>query len=128
MPARGKARISIERAYDTPAGTEGCRVLIDRIWPRGVSKDALRLDDWCKELAPSSALRKWFGHDPAKWDEFRQRYFRELEERTEAVDAILARCRAGPVTLVFGAKDAAHSNAAALKEFLERRVGARPAS
>jgi len=114
--------IEVKRAYDPPAASDGWRVLIDRIWPRGVAKADLQVDAWLKDAAPSTALRKWFGHDPAKWDEFRQRYARELDERPEVVEQLLERARAGRVTLVFGARDAAHSNAAALKEYLEGRL------
>jgi len=115
-------RITIKRAYDAPADSDGSRVLVDRIWPRGVSRDALRLDDWAKGVAPSTELRKWFDHDPAKWAAFKDRYFRELDEQPRAVGALLAKARAGSLTLVFGAKNTDCNNAAALKEFLERQA------
>lgn len=114
--------IQVKRAYDPPAPSDGSRVLVDRIWPRGIAKEDLKIDAWLKDVAPSTGLRKWFGHDPDKWDEFRQRYARELEERQDAIEQILAKARAGRVTLVFGARDVEHSNAAALKEYLERRL------
>lgn len=114
--------IALKRAYDPPAEGDGCRVLVDRIWPRGITKEDLQIDAWLENLAPSTALRKWFGHDPKKWDEFKQRYAKELEQRSEALDALAERARAGPVTLVFGAKDTAHNNAVALREQLERRL------
>lgn len=114
-------QIKLKRAYDPPAKVDGQRVLVDRIWPRGVSKERLRLDDWLKELAPSTELRKWFNHDPAKWDAFIDRYFRELNEQPEAIERLLATCREKSVTLVFGAKDTCHNNAVALKAYLERR-------
>ncbi|MCI0429674.1 MAG: DUF488 family protein [Rhodospirillales bacterium] len=109
-----------KRAYDVPAKSDGRRVLVDRVWSRGVSKDELRLDDWLKDVAPSTRLRTWFGHDPAKWDAFKDRYFRELDKRPEAVERLVARSREGTVTLVFGAKDIHHNNAVALKEYVER--------
>jgi uncharacterized protein YeaO (DUF488 family) len=114
--------IDVKRAYDPSAKSDGHRILIDRIWPRGVTRDDLRIDAWLKDLAPSTALRKWFGHDPAKWDEFRTRYARELDQRSDLVEDLVDKARAGHVTLVFGAKDAEHNNAVALKEHLERRL------
>lgn len=113
-------KIGLKRAYDDPAGSDGERVLVDRIWPRGVARDDLRLGDWMKELAPSDGLRQWFGHDPDRWDEFQKRYIEELDSRADAVEQILAKCRAGTVTLIFGAKDTEHNNAVALKAYLER--------
>jgi uncharacterized protein YeaO (DUF488 family) len=114
--------IDLQRAYDPPAKSSGRRILVDRVWPRGIAKHDLRIDAWLKDLAPSTELRKWFGHDPKKWDEFRKRYARELEQRSEALEELLEKARAGHVTLVFGAKDAEHNNAVALKEHLERRL------
>ena len=114
--------IELKRAYDPPAASDGWRVLVDRIWPRGIAREDLRVDAWLKDLAPSAELRKWFAHDPKRWDEFRQRYARELEQRRDAVEQLVERARAGRVTLVFGARDVEHSNAAALKEYLERRL------
>lgn len=115
-------KVKLKRAYDEPAKSDGCRVLIDRIWPRGIRKEALRLDDWMKDLAPSTRLRKWFGHDPAKWAAFKDRYFRELDERRETVERLVAKCRTGTLTLVFAASDTQHNNAVALKEYIERAV------
>lgn len=115
-------RISIKRAYVPPAEGDGCRILIDRIWPRGLSKADLRLDACVKDVAPSTELRKWFGHDPGKWTGFRQRYFAELDARPEAVETLLAACGARDLTLVFAAKDADHSNAAALRDYLRGRL------
>jgi uncharacterized protein YeaO (DUF488 family) len=120
MPKSALPRIRLKRAYDPPAKADGRRVLVDRVWPRGVSKDRLRLDAWLKEAAPSPSLRKWFDHDPAKWNAFKDRYFRELDQRPEAVERLLAICGDGTVTLVFGAKDTRHNNAVALKAYLER--------
>jgi len=113
----------VKRAYEPPASTDGCRVLVDRIWPRGVSKDALRLDAWVREVAPSSRLRSWFGHDPARWDEFRRRYGAELDARPEAVARLVEACGRARATLVFGARDPDHNNAVALLEYLARGRG-----
>jgi uncharacterized protein YeaO (DUF488 family) len=113
-------KVKLKRAYDAPAKSDGRRVLVDRIWPRGVSKDELGLDDWFKDLAPSARLRTWFGHDPAKWEVFKDRYFRELDERPEAVERLVEKRREGTLTLIFGAKDIQHNNAVALKEYVER--------
>jgi uncharacterized protein YeaO (DUF488 family) len=112
--------IELKRAYDQAAETDGYRVLVDRLWPRGIAKDDLRIDAWLKDLAPSAGLRKWFRHDPAKWDEFKARYARELEQRSNALERLVARARASRVTLVFGARDTEHNNAVALREHLER--------
>lgn len=116
---RSEISFRIKRAYEKPARTDGVRVLVDRIWPRGVSKADARIDQWRKEIAPSTALRKWFGHDPARWAEFKRRYFAELGAQGDALDELRKLARAKTVTLVFGAKDAEHSQAAALKEYLE---------
>jgi len=122
--AKGKPlRLAVKRAYEPPASSDGQRVLVDRVWPRGVKKEALALEDWMKELAPSTKLRKWFGHDPEKWGEFRKRYFRELDARPEAVAALLQRCAKSKVTLVYGAKDSAHNQAVALKDYLMKKAG-----
>lgn len=123
-PAKG-TRIKVKRAYEAPARSDGCRVLVDRIWPRGRAKEDLRLDDWAKDLAPSDKLRQWFGHEPERWDLFKARYFRELERHPEAVQCLLDECARNTLTLVFGAKDVDHNNAVALKEFLERVQGDR---
>lgn len=111
--------IRCKRAYDEPAANDGYRVLVDRIWPRGVSKDELALDAWTKELAPSTELRKWFGHDPERWDAFRARYFAELDERREAVADLLEQVGNGRLTLVYGAKDTKHNQAVALRAYLQ---------
>ncbi|MGE5305190.1 MAG: DUF488 domain-containing protein [Alphaproteobacteria bacterium] len=113
------ATIKLKRAYEPPEKSDGLRILVDRLWPRGVSKIAARIDLWMKETAPSDALRKWFGHDPSNWNEFRKRYFRELEKRPETVAQLKLFVNRGTVTLVYGAKDEGHNNAVALKEYLE---------
>jgi uncharacterized protein YeaO (DUF488 family) len=115
-------QIELKRAYDPPAPGDGRRVLVDRIWPRGIARDDLRIDAWLKELAPSPELRKWFGHDPEKWQEFKARYARELNKRPDALAQLLEITKSGRVTLIFGAKDTEHNNAVALKEYLERQL------
>lgn len=114
------AVIKLKRAYAAAEEEDGFRILVDRLWPRGVSKSSARIDLWLKEIAPSAELRKWFGHDPSKWTAFRQRYLRELKQHPEAIDRLFEPIRDGPVTLVYGAKDEEHNNAVALKEFLDR--------
>ncbi len=115
-------KVDLKRAYDPATESDGRRILVDRVWPRGIARDDLQIDAWLKDLAPSSELRRWFGHDPAKWDEFRKRYARELEQRSDALGELVEQARAGHVTLVFGARDIEHNNAVALKEHLERRL------
>lgn len=111
-------RIRIARAYDDLGGIPGARLLVDHVWPRGVRKADLALDDWLRDVAPSAPLRKWFGHDPKKWDAFRSRYRAELKESNEAIERCLAWCRGGPVVLLFGAKDREHNQAVVLREYL----------
>jgi uncharacterized protein YeaO (DUF488 family) len=121
-PARGRSRIGTKRVYDQPLREDGFRVLVDRLWPRGLSKKKARVDLWLKEIAPSDALRRWFGHEPQKWPEFKKRYFAELSEHADIAGKIADEARKGPVTLVFGAKEARYNNAAALKEFIESKL------
>jgi uncharacterized protein YeaO (DUF488 family) len=113
--------VRVKRAYDASATSDGRRVLVDRVWPRGLSKDELRLDEWIKGIAPSTALRQWFGHDPAKWEVFKRRYFKELDRKTAKVQQLSERARTSTVTLVYGAKDEHHNNAVALEEYIEDR-------
>jgi len=115
--------VRIKRAYEAPAPDDGARILIDRLWPRGVKKEALQLADWDKALAPSTELRQWFHHDSTLWDEFCQRYRAELRAQRPAFDALRARARAGVVTLVYSAHDEAHNNAVALRDLLLRPAG-----
>lgn len=110
--------IRIKRAYDPPAPEDGRRVLVDRLWPRGISKEEARLDEWLRELAPSDALRKWFGHDPARWEEFRRRYREELKGHEKLLNVLRCEGKRGTVTLLFGARDEEHNNAVVLKEVL----------
>jgi len=114
--------IRLKRAYEPAAATDGRRVLVERLWPRGVTRARLRLDDWAKDVAPSAALRRWFGHDPRKWPEFRRRYHEELRAREEAWRPLLAAARRGRVTFVYAARDEARNGAVALKAFLDRRL------
>jgi len=113
--------VRLKRAYDAMSRTDGTRFLVERLWPRGVSKATLRLDAWLKEVGPSTALRKWFSHDPEKWREFRRRYFRELDSRPEAWEPILSAARRGTVTLVFSSHDTEHNNAVALREYVQEK-------
>ena len=113
--------IRIKRAYDDPAAEDGTRILVDRLWPRGLSKEKARIDDWPKEIAPSNELRRWYGHDPEKWEEFRSRYVAELEERPDEVEKLREQVRQGRATFVFSSKEEELNNAVALKEYLESR-------
>ena len=122
--------VRLQRAYDEPGPNDGHRVLVDRVWPRGRTKEELRLDAWARDLGPSTHLRKWFGHDPARWSEFRARYRAELAEpdRAQALDALAAEARLGPVTLVFGARDREHNQAQVIADELERRISRTPSN
>lgn len=110
--------IKIKRVYDKAAATDGVRILVDRVWPRGMTKAKLRADIWLKEVAPSAELRKWFAHDPAKWNEFKRRYFAELNSKPEIVDEIRQKSAVRPVTLLYSAHDSVHNQAVALREYL----------
>lgn len=112
------SHVQIKRAYVAPAKDDGVRILLDRLWPRGIKKEALALDQWAKELAPSTELRRWFGHDAARWTEFQQRYAEELHPQADALDALRALARKARITLVYGAHDETHNNAVALRELL----------
>lgn len=114
--------IRLKRAYEPATPEDGARVLVERLWPRGVKKTSLPLDDWLKEVAPSVSLRRWFGHDPKKWDEFRRRYFAELEKQIGTWEAILKAAHNGAVTLIYSSHDTEHNNAVALKEYLEVKM------
>ncbi len=115
-------KIQAKRVYEPASSRDGARFLVDRLWPRGVKRDALRLDGWLKDVAPSDGLRRWFGHDSKKWKEFRRRYFAELDRKAETWRPLLDTARARTVTLLFGARDTQHNNAVALKEYLEGRL------
>lgn len=107
--------VKLKRVYEAPAANDGMRILVDRIWPRGVSKKDAALDLWMKEIAPSTELRKWFAHDPARWNEFRQRYGREINQNHALLDQLRSLAQKGQITLVYAAHDAAHNNAVALR-------------
>jgi uncharacterized protein YeaO (DUF488 family) len=115
--------IGLKRVYEAPAKSDGARLLVERLWPRGLTKDKAAIEEWFKDLAPSPALRKWYGHDPAKWPEFRKRYRDELRRMPEAVERLRRRVGTGPVTFVYAAKDEERNSARVLKEFLEAGEG-----
>ncbi|HWR90431.1 MAG TPA: DUF488 family protein [Dissulfurispiraceae bacterium] len=113
--------IATKRVYDPPDRHDGFRVLVDRVWPRGMTKEQVQADLWLKDVAPSTALRMWFGHDPSKWEEFKKRYFAELDAHPEAVAGLLGAAAKGRLTLLFSARDLSHNQAVALKEYLLTR-------
>jgi uncharacterized protein YeaO (DUF488 family) len=116
-------KISAKRIYDEPSSKDGVRILIDRLWPRGLSRKTARIDEWLKDVAPSDVLRRWFGHDPIRWKEFQRRYFAELDTKPGVWLGVLERARNGPVTLLYAARDPEHNNAVAFRTFLERHAG-----
>jgi uncharacterized protein YeaO (DUF488 family) len=113
--------LKTKRIYEEPAHGDGFRILVDRLWPRGLSKDRAQIDLWLKEVAPSDALRKWFGHDRARWAEFKRRYFKELTDKKEVVEQVVKKTSQVSVTLLYGAKDEECNNAVALQEFIEHK-------
>jgi uncharacterized protein YeaO (DUF488 family) len=119
---RSLGMIHLKRVYDKSDPEDGKRFLVERLWPRGIKKSEVHFDAWLKDVGPSTALRKWFGHDPKKWNEFRQRYFHELEKNSAAWKEIQSAARSGEVTLVYSSHDTEHNNAVALKEFLEQKL------
>jgi len=112
--------VRIKRVYEPYDSKDNKRILIDRLWPRGLSKDKAHIDLWLKDIAPSAELRKWFGHDPAKWPEFQKRYRIELDANGTAVNELQKQLKDGPATLVYGAKDEKHNDAVVLKDYLEK--------
>jgi uncharacterized protein YeaO (DUF488 family) len=112
------SNVRLKRAYDRSAPGDGARILVDRLWPRGLTRTRADIDQWLKGIAPSSALRKWFGHDPARWQEFRRRYAAELRERADDLRALRRRARRGPLTLVYSARDEEHNDAVVLRDIL----------
>ena len=119
--------IQLERVYDASGSTDGARFLVERLWPRGIKKVSLKMDDWLKGVAPSTELRTWFGHDPVKWNEFRRRYFSELKANPDAWRPIIDAMRDGNVTLIYSSHDTEHNNAVALREFLKaHRIRKKP--
>jgi uncharacterized protein YeaO (DUF488 family) len=125
---RMASRVRLQRAYDEPSADDGYRVLVDRVWPRGRTKDHLRLAAWLRDVAPSTQLRKWFGHDPARWAEFQLRYLAELADpgRSRMLDGLTERARHGRVTLVFGARDSDHNQARVIADEIQRRLRGAP--
>ncbi len=113
--------VKVQRVYDAPSSRVHGRFLVERLWPRGMKKERLHIDDWLKDVAPSDELRRWFHHDPERWDEFRRRYFAELDGRPEAVGRLREAARHEDLTLLYSARDQEHNNAVALKEYLEQR-------
>jgi uncharacterized protein YeaO (DUF488 family) len=111
-------RVNTKRAYDAPERGDGYRILIDRVWPRGISKERARIDEWARELAPSTELRRWFGHDPARFAEFRRRYRAELQEQRSRVQELARRAQREQITILYGARDREHNNAVVLAELL----------
>jgi uncharacterized protein YeaO (DUF488 family) len=114
--------LTLKRIYEAPEAADGKRFLVERLWPRGISKERAALTQWLKEAAPSPELRAWYGHDTAKWKEFRKRYLAELAEAPQVLDPIIEAARKGPVTLVFASKDPELSSARLLKEYLEENA------
>lgn len=114
--------IELKRAYEAASRQDGKRLLVERLWPRGVKKQSLRLDGWLRDVAPSAGLRRWFGHDPEKWQEFQRRYVRELNSNREAWEPILVAARRGRVTLVYSSHDTEHNNAVVLRRYLDTKL------
>lgn len=110
--------IQLKRAYEKPSPKDGERILVERLWPRGLTKEKAAVDLWLKDIAPSTELRKWFGHDPARWEKFRERYRKELEEKKDALQLLKQKAKEGTVTLVYAAHDEEHNGALVLQEFL----------
>jgi uncharacterized protein YeaO (DUF488 family) len=110
--------ITVKRVYEPPTPVDGARFLVERLWPRGIKKASLQMDAWLQDVAPSAALRRWFAHDPAKWEAFQRHYFAELDGKPETLQPLLEAAQRGPVTLLYSARDTAHNNAVALKRYL----------
>lgn len=114
--------IRVKRAYEAAAASDRTRFLVDHLWPRGLKKENVQVKSWIRDVSPSNELRRWFGHDPAKWNEFQRRYFAELDKKPAAWQPLLQAAQAGDITLVFSARDTEHNNAVALKAYLEKRL------
>jgi uncharacterized protein YeaO (DUF488 family) len=121
-PIREKPVIKVRRVYKPRAPDDGARFLVDRLWPRGLKKEGLRIEAWLKDVAPSDSLRRWFGHEPKKWKEFQRRYFAELDDRCDAWQPILEAARKGDITLLYSARDPKHNNAVALQDYLTTKL------
>lgn len=115
-------KIKLKRVYDPASKEDGVRFLVERLWPRGVKKEALSMHAWLKEVAPSTELRKWFSHDPAKWKQFQEKYFAELDENPEVLTPLIQKLHQGTVTLLYSSKDMEHNNAVSLKNYLEKKI------
>jgi uncharacterized protein YeaO (DUF488 family) len=111
----------MKRAYEEPAKDDGCRILVDRLWPRGLTKEKASVDLWLKEIAPSTELRKWFGHDPNKWNRFRRRYETEIRHKDDLIKILKGKASQGTITLIYAARDEKHNEALVLKHYLEKR-------
>lgn len=114
--------IKLKRAYDKPEAGDGVRILVERLWPRGLSKEEAKVDIWLKDIAPSAGLRKWFSHDPAKWEEFRRRYYRELDQNRDAVKGLLEITEGSDATFVYGSREKEYNSALALKSYIEKLI------
>jgi uncharacterized protein YeaO (DUF488 family) len=114
-------KVEIKRVYADPGRADGTRILVDRLWPRGLSKERARVDLWLKDIAPSTELRKWFSHDPSKWTEFQARYRQELKSEADLLDVLKKKAAKGPITLLYGAKDEAHNEAVVLQSLLQQK-------
>ena len=117
-----KHELKLKRVYEAPRKDDGTRILVDRLWPRGLTKEKAKVDLWLKAIAPSTELRKWFGHDPKKWPGFRERYQTELKHHADELKVLKQKAKAGTVTLIYGARDQEHNEALVLKQFLERKA------
>ncbi len=120
--------IHVKRVYEAPATSDGPRFLVDHLWPRGLKKEAVKVEGWLKTVSPSNELRRWFGHDPAKWEEFQRRYFAELDEKPESWQPLLETAQQNDITLVFSAREAEHNNAVVLKNYLQKRLKGKAAA
>jgi uncharacterized protein YeaO (DUF488 family) len=114
------ANVQLKRAYEPADAGDGTRILVDRLWPRGVTKERAAIDQWMKDIAPSTELRKWFSHDPARWDEFRRRYAQEVRKKSDLLDQLRSLARRGPITLVYSAHDEKHNDAVELRQLILR--------
>jgi uncharacterized protein YeaO (DUF488 family) len=119
MTRNARGTIKLKRAYEEPSAQDGTRILVDRLWPRGLKKQEARINHWFKEIAPSPELRKWFAHDPARWSDFRRRYTAELRRHSEQIEQLRKLARRGTITLVYGARDEEHNDAVVLRDVLE---------
>lgn len=117
--------IFMKRAYDEASSDDGKRILVERLWPRGLKKEKAKLDEWLKDVAPSTELRKWYGHDPAKWEKFKEKYWRELQDKESLISRLAQEAESNKITFVFGSKEEKLNNAAALKEYIEKRFSHR---